>query len=166
MNVDLGRLLLLQTLLALLGAPGGAAGAAAFGAATPTATPSTAPGPASALPDEDDLDDGWASPREPDSPPRPAPITLLLDWGAYYSSAGLYLPLTDSPTPNVGESNEAEIYASLFRRALRPRYLVLEASVNPMPCLGLAARDWSWGYRRADLTPEFNVVRVLTAGFE
>ena len=35
-----------------------------------------------------------------------------------------------------------------------------------MPCLGLAARDWGWGYHRAQVTPGLNLVRALTAGFD
>lgn len=132
-----------------------------------------APGPvAPARPVEDEEEDdpslyeGWATPAEPEPPPPQPPVTLLFDRGAYYTSAGLYVPLTRQPTPNAGERSEAQIYWSLLRRALVPRFLVLEASVNPMPCLGLAARAWTWGYRAADVGHDLNLVRALTAGFE
>lgn len=138
------------------------------GEAPPPLDPPPGDGPG----DDDEEDDpslyeGWATPQEPASPPpRPEPITLLLDFGAYYTSAGLYLPLTRSPTPNAGERSEAQIYWSLLRGALVPRFLVLEASVNPMPCLGLAAHEWGWLYRRAQVTPDLNLVQALTAGFD
>lgn len=115
--------------------------------------------------DDPSLYEGWATPQEPE-PPRPEPITLLLAFGAYYTSAGLYLPLTRTPTPDAGERIEAQIYWSLLRGALVPRFLVLEASVNPMPCLGLLAHEWDWGYRRAQVTHDLNLVRALTAGFD
>jgi hypothetical protein len=124
------------------------------------------------VPDDDDDDpalyEGWATPQEPAPapPPRREPVTLLFDLGAYYTSAGLYLPLTSSPTRKAGERSEAQIYWSLLSGALVPRFLVLEASVNPMPCLGLAAHEWSWGYRRAQVTSDLNLVRALTAGFD
>ena len=141
--------------------------------AAPAPAPPSAPAPAAAGSDdgEEDEDDdalyeGWATPPAPAPVPRTQPVTLLLDLGAYYTSAGLYLPLRATPTPDAGERTEAQIYWSLLRGALVPRFLVLEASVNPMPCLGLAAHQWDWGYRRAQLTPDLNLVRALTAGFD
>jgi len=118
--------------------------------------------------EEDDpaLYEGWATPQEAPPPPRAEPVTLVLAYGAYYTSAGLYLPLTGAPTPDAGERTEAQIYWSLLRGALVPRFLVLEASVNPMPCLGLAAREWDWGYRHAEVGYGLNLVRALTAGFD
>jgi hypothetical protein len=166
-------LVLLLAALTLVG--GGAHGAEP----EPPARIEAATGPAPAAdsppvpaPDEEEDDpapyQGWATPQEPDPapPPRREPITLLFAFGAYYTSAGLYLPLTSSPTPDAGEQGEAQIYWSLLRGALAPRFLVLEASVNPMPILGLGAHQWSWGYQRAQLTPDFNLVRALTAGFD
>ncbi len=117
--------------------------------------------------DDPSLYEGWATPAEPEPPPpvRP-PITLLFDRGAYYSSAGLYIPLSGAAQPGEGERSEAEIYGALLSRALVPRTLVLEASVNPLPCLGLLLHEWRDGYQAAQVTDDFNLVRALTAGFE
>jgi hypothetical protein len=119
--------------------------------------------------DDDDpsLYEGWATPQEPaPAPARAEPVTLLLNLGAYYSSAGLYLPLTRSPTPDAGERSEAQIYWSLLQGALVPRFLVLEASVNPLPCLGVAVHQWREAYQGAQVSGDLNLVRALTAGFD
>lgn len=95
------------------------------------------------------------------------PATFLLEVGAYYTSAGLYLPLRSGPIPHVGERGEFDIYLALLPRSFLPRFVVLEASVNPMPCLGLLVRDRSpVAYRHAQLDPGLNVVQAVTAGFD
>jgi hypothetical protein len=100
-------------------------------------------------------------------PEEPAHPTFSLDLGAYYTSAGLYVPLSSDPIPNVGEKSELELYWALLPRSFIPRFLVLEASVNPMPCLGLVARGQAPGlYERSGVSPGVNLVRAVTAGFE
>jgi hypothetical protein len=92
---------------------------------------------------------------------------VLLELGAYYTSVGAYVPLAKGAVPHVGERGELDLYWAVLPRTLLPRFLVLEASVNPMPCLGLLARDQSPGvYRRAQLDDGTNLVRAATAGFE
>lgn len=124
------------------------------GRATPTPTPTAT---------STDGDD--ASPDD-DGAPEPPPIRLLLEYGAYYSSAGLYLRLGDAPAPQPGERGELEIYGALLRETLSPRFLVLEASVNPLPCAGVALRREHGFYRNAQLGSDLNLVRVVTSGFE
>jgi hypothetical protein len=119
--------------------------------------------------DEDDpaLYEGWATPQDPAPPPaKVEPVTLLFSLGAYYTSAGLYLPLTRSPTPDAGERSEAQLYWTLLKGALVPRFLVLEASVNPLPCLGVAVHEWHQAYDGAQVTSDLNLVQALTAGFD
>jgi hypothetical protein len=107
---------------------------------------------------------------EPAPPSRPAsadPPTVLLELGAYYTSAGVYLPLSREPVPHVGERGEVDLYWAILPRSLVPRFVVLEASVNPMPCLGLLLRDRSPElYGRSQLDADTNLVRAVTAGFE
>jgi hypothetical protein len=55
---------------------------------------------------------------------------------AYYTNLGLYVALTSAPIPYLGEKTEKEIYRTLLSRFFTPRFLVLEASVNPLPYLG------------------------------
>ena len=93
--------------------------------------------------------------------------TFLLEGGAYYSSAGLYLPLTRDPVPHVGEHGEVDMYWALLPRSPVPRFLVLEVSVNPMPCLGLGVYDRGRRfYDDAQLDRNTNLLRAVTAGFE
>jgi len=93
--------------------------------------------------------------------------TVLLEFGAYYTSAGVYVPLSHDPVPHVGEHGEVDIYWALLPRSFAPQFLVLEVSVNPMPCLGLFLRDRSPGlYGRSQLDQNTNLVRAVTAGFE
>jgi hypothetical protein len=92
---------------------------------------------------------------------------LLFEAGAYYTSVGLYLPLTHDPVPHVGEHGEVDMYWALLPRSPVPRFVVLEASVNPMPCLGLLVRDRDRSfYDRTQLDRNTNLLRAVTAGFE
>jgi hypothetical protein len=95
-------------------------------------------------------------------------LQLVFEPDAYYTSLDLILALTKAPIPQLGELTEAEIYGALLSRAaLLPRFLVLEASVNPMPYLGTYIRRHNESfYNDAQLSGDFNWVKVLTAGFE
>ncbi|RDH80696.1 MAG: hypothetical protein DIZ80_16855 [endosymbiont of Galathealinum brachiosum] len=85
----------------------------------------------------------------------------------YYSSLGLYVNLTDEEIPNLGDKTEREIYQDLLLRSHKPRFLLLEFSVNPMPILGASIRHNSdYAYDKAQITNNINVIEVLTAGFE
>ncbi|MFO0583417.1 MAG: hypothetical protein U0229_14195 [Anaeromyxobacter sp.] len=94
------------------------------------------------------------------------PVALVINKGAYYSSLGLYLPLTDSATPSLGEMGEFAVYATMLSRAVVPRFMILEASVNPLPSAGLLLRRWDGLYEGAQLNPNLNLVQTFTAGFE
>jgi hypothetical protein len=121
-----------------------------------------------------------AAPAEPPAPPVgkrvvPEPRRLELDYelNPYYSTASVFLSISDEPIPHLGEVGELEMYFALLPRAFDPRsfipkFLVLEASVNPLPCVGLLIRDrWPDFYRRATIFDgQVNWVRAVTAGFE
>jgi hypothetical protein len=140
------------------------AGGAARGQEPP---PPSLPTPSDQDDEEDDpsLYEGWATPQEPEPPPPPK-ITLLLTGGAYYSSAGLYIPLSGASAASTGERTEGEIYRALLGGALSRQFLVLEASLNPLPCLGVAMHEWEWAYQKAQVTGDFNLVAALTGGFD
>jgi hypothetical protein len=154
------RTLLLLAALAL-------AGGVARGQEPPPAEPPASPAAPGQDEEEDDpsLYAGWATPQEPEPPPRPK-ITLLFTGGAYYSNVGLYIPLNGASADSSGERSEAEIYRALLGGALSRQFLVLEASVNPLPCLGVAVHEWMWAYQKAQVTKDFNLVAALTAGFD
>ena len=99
-------------------------------------------------------------------------VELDYELNPYYSSASVFLSLSDEPIRHMGEMDELEMYLALLPRAFDPRqfiprFVVLEASVNPLPCLGLLVRDrWPGFYEDAQVHPRLNWVKAVTAGFE
>ncbi len=98
-------------------------------------------------------------------------VEFLWELDAYYSSAAVTFPLSDKPVPDGGGMRERDVYATLFRNSLRPRLLMLEASVYPLPALGAWLRgnrpdtykDFVVGEFHGD---ELNVIEGLTAGYQ
>jgi len=85
----------------------------------------------------------------------------------YYTNLGLYINLADEAIPDLGDKSEREIYQDLLLRSHKPRFLLLEFSVNPMPVLGAAIRrNYDHFYDDTQISSNLNVVEVLTAGFE
>ena len=95
-------------------------------------------------------------------------LELVFEPDAYYTDLDLIIGLTKSPIPQLGELTEAEIYAKLLSRAaLLPQFLVVEASVNPMPYFGTYIRAHNEHfYEDAQISGSFNWVKAVTAGFE
>jgi hypothetical protein len=92
---------------------------------------------------------------------------IELDLDAYYTSLGLYLSLTNTPIPDLGEVSEFVLYRDLFFSSYIPRFAVLEASVYPMSVLGAGLRSHSHAiYENFQISPSFNIVRAITAGFD
>ena len=86
---------------------------------------------------------------------------------AYYTSLALFFALTDTHIPRLGEKTKREIYTELLSRALSPRFLYLEASINPMPYLGTYIKEEHENfYNDAQISGSFNWAKALTAGFE
>jgi len=91
--------------------------------------------------------------------PKPEVVTEL---GAYYSSIGLYVPISDDPFPEGGRLEEADVYRQLFERSWRPNVVAFEASLYPMPILGVWLRkDYPSFYDNAP-----SVIQAATAGFQ
>lgn len=85
---------------------------------------------------------------------------------AYYSNVGLYIGLDEEAIPDAGDKSELEIYGSLMREWYRPRVVVLEASVNPMPIAGvMIKKNARRGYDNLQASENLNLVQVVTAGF-
>jgi hypothetical protein len=102
------------------------------------------------------------------NPAQKGPLaTLEYELDAYYSNIGLYISLTDKPIPDAGERQELLIYKDLLISSYIPRFLVLEASVFPMPDLGVFlkknARDI---YDSAEITEDLNLIEAVTTGFQ
>lgn len=96
---------------------------------------------------------------------------VLHDIDPYYSSLALQVPLTNSPVPVGGQLSEAEVYRRLFLDSLRPRVLLLEASVYPLPVFGTWLKsnhpntynDFNVGTVNGN---QLNVLDGVTAGFQ
>jgi hypothetical protein len=93
---------------------------------------------------------------------------LVFEPDAYYTDLDLIIALTKNPIPDLGEKTETEIYATLLTRAaVLPQFLVLEASINPLPYFGTYVRShWKRFYQDAQLSDNFNWIKTITAGFE
>lgn len=98
-------------------------------------------------------------------------VEFLWELDPYYSNVGLSLPLDDRTVPDGGAMREREVYKTLFRESLRPRVLLLEASVYPLPAAGAWLRadhpdryqDFVIGDFAGD---ELNIIEGLTAGYQ
>lgn len=90
------------------------------------------------------------------------------EFDPYYSNAGYFISLTDQPIPEVVADNEAKIYEQLIDSALTtPRFFLVEASVNPLPLLGVyIKRNHPDRYDSAEIRGNINLVQALTEGFE
>ncbi len=93
---------------------------------------------------------------------------LVFEPDAYYTDLDFIIALTQKPIPDLGEKTEAEIYGALFSRAaVLPQFIVLEASVNPLPYFGTYIRShWKRFYQDAQVSDNFNWIKTITAGFE
>lgn len=94
-------------------------------------------------------------------------VSLEYELDPYYSSIDLFISLTDKPIPDVGEKEEVEIYRDLLFSSYIPQFLLLEASVNPLPSLGVYLKDRNRDlYNRGEISPSLNLIKAMTAGFE
>ena len=85
---------------------------------------------------------------------------------AYYTSLGWYRTLSSKPIENMGKKTEWEIYRELLRK-FYPRTVVLEASINPLPCVGTFMKKQTPDlYNRLNTYHNLNMVEAVTAGFE
>jgi hypothetical protein len=85
----------------------------------------------------------------------------------YYSNLGLHIPLTDSAIPDVGESDEPKVYKRLFLSSLTPRFMLLEASIFPMPMFGTYIKtNHRVFYDSTGFGNDLNLIASITAGFQ
>src|SRR5258706_10931915 len=95
-----------------------------------------------------------------EKPAEKQKIEVVQEYGAYYSSIGLYIPIGDD-LPDGGRLDEGDVYQQLFRRSYSPNVIALEVSVYPMPILGVWLRKDHPGFY--DNAP--SVIQAVTAGF-
>jgi hypothetical protein len=95
-------------------------------------------------------------------------VEVAWEWDAYYTDVDINIPLTSKPIPTITSNNEAVIYRNLIEGSFIPRYMVVEASVYPMPALGTYLKKQSPGfYGQGQIgNSGLNIIESLTAGFQ
>ncbi len=102
------------------------------------------------------------------APEEGSAAELVLEADPYYTDIGYNIPLTDQPIPTISSHSETEIYSRLIAGSLVPRYMVLEASVYPVPVLGTYLKSHTPGlYRQGQLGHStVNIFESATADFQ
>lgn len=93
---------------------------------------------------------------------------IMWEFDPYYTNVGLHIPLTHAAIPSITSDSEVEIYSKLIEGSVIPRYMLLEASVYPMPVLGTYLkretpdfyRQWEFGKGGN------NILESFTVGFQ
>ena len=93
--------------------------------------------------------------------------TIEIELDPYYSAIGVYNSLTGKPIPHLEVKSEVEIYKELITKFYKPRSLIIEASINPLPYAGTLLKKHQPGfYKNMQWTSNMNVIQAVTAGFE
>ncbi len=103
--------------------------------------------------------------------PSPAPdcrpaVEVVWEANAYYSNVGLFIPLTVQPILNIGEQSEFTIYRHLLATSWPPRFALVEASINPMPLLGVYLKKNHRSFYDDTEFLDVNLIESVTAGFQ
>jgi len=94
--------------------------------------------------------------------------SLEFELDPYYTNAGYYISFTDEPIPEFIYEKESNIYRDMFDSVTAaPRFLLIEASVNPLPVAGAYIKKNHQGlYDDAQISGDLNAIQALTEGFE
>lgn len=93
--------------------------------------------------------------------------TVEVELDPYYSAVGVYNSLTGKPIPHLKVDSELELYKELVTNFYKPRTLIIEASLNPLPYAGALIRKHQRDfYDDMRWSSNFNAVQAVTAGFE
>jgi hypothetical protein len=96
-------------------------------------------------------------------------VEVMSELDPYYSDVGINIPLTEKPIPTIRSTSEQVIYSELIQGSLIPRYMLVEASVYPMPLLGTYLKTNQpnfYGQGRLGHYSSINVIDSATAGFQ
>lgn len=100
-------------------------------------------------------------------PHQAAAVELTTELDAYYTDLGLHIPLSAEAIPDIGTADELAVYQRLLANSLTPRFLLLEASVFPMPFFGTYLKKNHRGfYDGASMSDDMNLIASITAGFQ
>jgi hypothetical protein len=91
-------------------------------------------------------------------------IEIQLD--AYYSAVDYIASLSNSSIPRISSEEESSYFGYLFTRFFQPRFVLLEASLNPLPIVGVALKKYTSDfYNDVQINPSLNLIKALTIGF-
>lgn len=90
------------------------------------------------------------------------------EFDPYYSNAGYYISLTDEEIPKVTNEKESYLYQQMLHSIIsKPRFFLIEASVNPLPIVGVhLKRQHPDFYDKSQINDDLNMIQALTEGFE
>ncbi len=93
---------------------------------------------------------------------------VVFEAAPYYTNVDYNVPLTDRPIPTIRSDSETVIYRDLIKGSLIPRYMVLEASVYPVPWGSTYLREHSpMTYRQFEIgNTGLNLLESATVGFQ
>lgn len=84
---------------------------------------------------------------------------------AYYSNVSWTKGFHNQEVPVVQNLKELDIYKQILKNSLQPDFIVFEASINPMPILGVYLKDvWYAGEDSRKIDAQ--LVQAVTTGFE
>lgn len=114
---------------------------------------------------------GPATPGAPECPlpeKKKAESEFVWELDPYYSEVSLHIPLTDEPIPEFSDVGEFEVYRKLFVDSLKPRFMLVEAAVMPLPLTGVALKRYAPDFYRGFNVGSSNVnlLQSVTAGFQ
>ncbi|MFT7673953.1 MAG: hypothetical protein ACI845_002369 [Gammaproteobacteria bacterium] len=96
-----------------------------------------------------------------------AEVSVEVELDPYYTNVGIFVPLVENNMDEIVLANEMGIYLKLLKNAVTPLFLLVEASVNPLPVLGTYLRDKHQDvYDRGEINSDLNIIQALTEGFE
>jgi hypothetical protein len=93
---------------------------------------------------------------------------VVWEFDPYYTDVAINVPLTSTPIPTITSDSEFEIYSRLIEGSAIPRYMLLEASVYPMPVLGTYLKRHTPGlYNSGEIgNSGTNIIESATTGFQ
>jgi len=95
-------------------------------------------------------------------------VEMTWEFDPYYTDFGINIPLTDKAIPTIQSTSESVIYRELIKGSLIPRYMVVEASVYPMPLLGTYLKENQNSFYTQGRIAQtgVNVIESATEGFQ
>ncbi|HIP06261.1 MAG TPA: hypothetical protein EYG66_00105 [Mariprofundaceae bacterium] len=98
----------------------------------------------------------------------PATAEIEHELDVYYSNISWTKGFQNQSIPEVKNLKELDIYKQILQDSLSPDFVLLEASINPLPILGVYIRESQPSLYQNGSSTGFdgNLVESLTAGFE